>query len=333
MATIRRRKGSGIWYLNYSLNGKQYERSTRTRDRKLALIRLHEIELKLFRGELDNSPEHRPDARIRDFFRRFMNDIEGKYARWQMEQRRLLRWQEYFIKQDILMIGQIHPGHVQDFYATVLTNHSEKTKANYLGLLKRCLNCAVEWQVIEVNPIAKVKPPKTVRKFHYFSKEEIALLIDNASEPLRTAIIILVNTGLRRSELYNLRWRDVDLKHRKLTVMPHCQYKTKSRKPRTIPLNKSALAAFRSLDNSDEYAFRPRSIGNFTDRFRELVCRLNLSGSLHSLRHSFASHLVMAGVGIPEVKELLGHSDITTTMIYAHLAPDHLSKTVDKLKF
>ena len=41
----------------------------------------------------------------------------------------------------------------------------------------------------------------------------------------------------------------------------------------------------------------------------------------------------MAGVGIPEVKELLGHSDITTTMIYAHLAPDHLSKTVEKLKF
>lgn len=54
---------------------------------------------------------------------------------------------------------------------------------------------------------------------------------------------------------------------------------------------------------------------------------------LHSLRHTFASHLVMKGIALPTVQKLMGHSDIKTTMIYAHLAPDHLADAVDKLDF
>jgi len=58
-----------------------------------------------------------------------------------------------------------------------------------------------------------------------------------------------------------------------------------------------------------------------------------MRGTLHDLRHTFASHLAMAGTPIPDIKELLGHSDIATTMIYSHLSPDRHKAEVEKLDF
>ncbi len=54
---------------------------------------------------------------------------------------------------------------------------------------------------------------------------------------------------------------------------------------------------------------------------------------IHSLRHAFASHLVMSGVDLLTVQKLMGHSDIQTMMIYSHLAPDHLNGAIEKLSF
>ena len=70
-------------------------------------------------------------------------------------------------------------------------------------------------------------------------------------------------------------------------------------------------------------------------RFKKAVrlADLNEMISFHTLRHSFASALVAAGVDLASVRELLGHRDIATTMIYAHIAPEHLSGTVEKLPF
>jgi site-specific recombinase XerD len=61
--------------------------------------------------------------------------------------------------------------------------------------------------------------------------------------------------------------------------------------------------------------------------------KINNLTKLHSLRHTYASHLVMKGVDLPTIQKLMGHSDIQTTMIYSHLAPDHLADAVERLEF
>ena len=78
-----------------------------------------------------------------------------------------------------------------------------------------------------------------------------------------------------------------------------------------------------SVSISEEHRERPIWIAN--------QARIDGLTKLHTLRHTFASHLVMSGVDLPTVKKLMGHSDIQTTMIYAHLAPDHLQEAVDRL--
>jgi integrase len=86
--------------------------------------------------------------------------------------------------------------------------------------------------------------------------------------------------------------------------------------------------------SADDFVFRPHVGENgLYKHFAELLKILGMQGTLHDLRHTFASHLAMQGVPIPVIKELLGHSDISTTMIYAHLSPEIHKKAVDKLPF
>ena len=87
------------------------------------------------------------------------------------------------------------------------------------------------------------------------------------------------------------------------------------------------------------YVFPHKDGGRIRVKLREKLIQIaakagieNLT-KLHTLRHTFASHLVISGVDLPTVKKLMGHSDIQTTMVYAHLAPDHLADAVDKLTF
>ncbi len=99
------------------------------------------------------------------------------------------------------------------------------------------------------------------------------------------------------------------------------------------------LKAKRSKKPSASHVFSDKNGGKLKTKLREKLIQIAMAAGIpdltkvHTLRHTFASHLVMAGVDLPTVKKLMGHSDIETTMIYAHLAPDHLSKAVEKLPF
>jgi site-specific recombinase XerD len=78
---------------------------------------------------------------------------------------------------------------------------------------------------------------------------------------------------------------------------------------------------------------KPFMAGHFNHKFKALCTACGLSGvGFHTLRHTFASHLVMAGVPIVTVQALLGHSNIQTTMVYAHLSKDHKAQAVNSLR-
>ena len=88
-----------------------------------------------------------------------------------------------------------------------------------------------------------------------------------------------------------------------------------------------------------DFVFPDSGGGRMKTKLREKLIQIakkaeigNLT-KVHTLRHTFASHLVMKGVDLPTVQKLMGHSDIQSTKIYAHLAPDHLANAVDKLSF
>lgn len=240
--------------------------------------------------------------------------------------------------------------------------------------LKSCLSKAVQWGLIDDHPIKAVKKSREdiLASPRFLSeKEEIRLreCLDVREEELRLQrdrynqwrnqrhlkpisnlrqytfadhlkplVLLSLNTGMRRGELFNLRWNAIDFSNELLTIHGD---KAKSGKTRHIPLNSEALSILRQwkeqcgIDCGNAVVF-PGKDGKPLDNVnKSWWSLLEMAGiddfRWHDMRHTFASNLVMAGVDLNTVRELLGHSDYKMTLRYAHLAPKHKANAVARL--
>jgi integrase len=219
-----------------------------------------------------------------------------------------------------------------------------------LRTLQAIINRAVYCDQIPHNPIAKVPAPKDLasRPPRWYSREELAAIYaatlqihpstikaDRAlAAPYRWTWQLLANSGLRRAEALHLRWRDIGADEIRVISSPEAR--TKSGKWRAIPRAKGANEALDALKPSAKPAPRafvlPQVAPTSLSRaFGHALQRADLDGSIHCLRHTYISHLVMAGIPLRTVQVLAGHASHTTTERYAHLAPSHLRDAISAL--
>ena len=158
---------------------------------------------------------------------------------------------------------------------------------------------------------------------------------DGFTDYLTPMVLVALNTGMRRGELFGLQWEHVNLAGKLLTITAG---NAKSRKARHLPLNTEALDVLTRWQRQGEgtgLVFPSAGGGrmdNINTSWGGIVADAKLADfRFHDLRHTFASKLVMAGVDLNTVRELLGHADIAMTLRYAHLAPDKLAEAVAKL--
>lgn len=261
-------------------------------------------------------------------------------------------------------LGTVTKADFDDFQATRLAAGIHPSTVNRdMDRLKAALSQAVEWGVIASNPLSGVKRLKhgiEDRVRHLSPKEEKALRtalkarelaakarresgntwravrgkealkpVTGYSDHLTPMTLLALNTGMRRGELTQLKWGDINFHSKVVTV--RAGY-AKSGTARHIPLNTEALAVLRNWrkqHSGDGVLFDVTSV---TTAWRALMAAAKLKDfRFHDLRHTFASNLVMAGVALNTVRELLGHSDIKMTLRYAHLAPSHKAEAVAKL--
>jgi len=223
-------------------------------------------------------------------------------------------------------LSQIDSAQIERWKAARMMAVSSETVAKELRTLKAILNKAVEWGEIEKSPAQYVESPKNLQSepMTWYTKAQLAKLYKtNRGAEWR----LMANTGLRRTEARQLKWAQVDLKRRTLDVISSAQSRTKSGRWRQVPLSDGALAALKTLRRragTSDYVI-PRIMARSLSRaFTKATERLGLPGSLHSLRHSYGAHLVMAGVPLRTLQVLMGHASMKTTERYAHLGRDHL---------
>jgi integrase len=158
------------------------------------------------------------------------------------------------------------------------------------------------------------------------------------TDHLRPIVLLAFNTGLRRGEIFHLKWKDVNLKTKWLTVVGTT---SKNRQTRQVPLNIEAIHVLEGWRRQfvkvtpAAYVFPgagEKALTAITTAWRGVRESAALEDfHFHDLRHHFASRLVQSGVDLNTVRELLGHADITMVLRYAHLAPDGLALAVEKV--
>ncbi|PTQ86784.1 tyrosine-type recombinase/integrase [Agitococcus lubricus] len=153
------------------------------------------------------------------------------------------------------------------------------------------------------------------------------------TDHLMPVVLLAMNTGMRRGEILQLRWTDLDFEHRRLTIRAEI---TKSNKVRHIPLNATAFQVLTTWAETDFKAGKlvfgsedDKVMSSLKTAWGGLLKKANISDfRFHDLRHHFASMLVMRGADLNTVRELLGHSDFATTLRYAHLTDSHKADAV-----
>jgi integrase len=202
-----------------------------------------------------------------------------------------------------------------------------------LALLKHMLGKAVREGIISTNPAKEVKLfPEKPNKLRVISRDEFSELFNEASDFLKPILNIAINTGMRRSEILNLTWDDIDLVKRYIYVGD-----TKNNDYRIIPINETLLETLKAIrkSNPNNYLFtngNGEAVKSVKTAFWGALRRSGIAHCrFHDLRHTFATNLVMAGVDIVTVQELMGHKDISMTRRYSHPTPEHKKQAVEKL--
>ncbi len=210
---------------------------------------------------------------------------------------------------------------------------STSTVNRQLDVLRGMLNKAVDWGKLESSPMKFVQPLRvSPGRLRFLEKEEIVKLLSNCTKNLKPIVIVALNTGMRRGEIFGLKWHDIDFKRNIITLLD-----TKNGEKRELPMNehvKTALIGVRKHPTC-AYIFCNEKGVPVHDIRKSFSTALLKSGifnfRFHDLRHTFASHLVMSGIDLNTVRELMGHKDITMTVRYSHLAQSHKQRAVDVL--
>ena len=251
-------------------------------------------------------------------------------------------------------LSELRPEHIHQYYREKSRFLSASTLIKHHNLLREALSHAVKWQNVVRNVAQAVDPPRVNRKeMKALTGSEVHRLLEACiDKPWYPIFHTLTWTGLRRSELLGLRWRDVDLLMATIRVVQTLQQlntgefifqdpKT-SKGRRSIALSPASclvLSAHREKQERDAEALgapltdetlvfshpdgSPRVPSTLTLAFRRLSRRVGLQGvRLHDLRHTMASLYLEQGVNPKTVAERLGHASVTITLdLYSHCLP------------
>jgi integrase len=335
---LYKRNNSKFWWMKYTLNGKRISESTKTSNRKLAEKIYAKRQVECVEGMwFDTGTKRRT-------FKEMITKYETEYLcrkKYPARDKSILKnLENYFGGRTALrgidnLIGGYESHRSPDAMPATVSKE--------LALLRRMFNLAIKWRWVSENPVDLIEMPHVKNeRIRFLSEDEYKRLfeaLDNPEMPvwLKPIIITALNAGLREGNILRLRWSQVNLFSRLISIKGA---EMKNRENLGLPLTQEAFQTFMRLH-------KVRRIGTdlvFHDEGKEIypvklqramrkVCKLAEIEDFrfHDLRHTFASYLRQKGVDLHTISKLLGHKDIRMTQRYSHLSVENLREAVSVL--
>jgi len=328
------RKRGDVWWLDICIDGKRFRRSLHTDNKFEALERYKEKKDELIAEHRKKKPK------FSDFCKKYLDWAwSSKPASALREEQRLEKIKDFFLSLDIEYLDEITPYHIEQLKAELKKKGLSKATINrYLQLLRGLFYKAIDWEVYNgPNPLKKVKFYKENSPVKGLTKKQLEKILHASKEisqkpksPLQKLfydlVVFSLNTGLRKSEVLNLKWRDI--KEDEIII------EGKGDKLRSVPLNPRAKEIIAKQPNKNEYVFDIPN-RNQQDLLRRTVNQIKKKTGIdfhfHLLRHYFTTSLLEKGVDFVTIGSLLGHSKITTSLIYSHTDKERKKRAVDSL--
>jgi integrase len=336
------------WYIDYTASGSRIREAIGT-SKKLAETVLKEKEAEIVKSE--HHIVKRVDLPITELFRQFLEFIRinrRPYTHRRYED--VIKHFEDFIEtqRDIYRVSDVKPHHME-LYKSWRVNQpknegSEKTinrtTVNFeLDAIRTLFNFSVRFHGLRSNPVKGIERFKVMKKSpRILTEEEVRQILSSSTGIFRSMFLVGFFTGMRKGELQNLIWDNVDFVNKLILVRPNGNWVPKTWEIRDIPMHPAVYKTLKNLPRRSQWVFTSKTgkqISHPRLAFLRVCRKLGITGvTFHTLRHTFASHLLTKkGVDIVTVSHLLGHKKIETTMIYLHTDLETMRKGVERLDF
>jgi len=336
--TVRKRKDTGKWVCDFYYNGERIIRTLKfARTKKEAEQAEAVIMNQVFQQAYGF--DEKPDKRFEDFvIETFLPFSEANKKSFYYD---VLICRVLVKKFKDKTMRQITPPIIENFKQELLatkTKHGQKrspaTVNRHLSVLSKIFSLAVDSELVESNPCFRVKKLKlNNQRVRVLSSEEEAKLFFSLGENelVKNIVLVALHTGMRRGEIFDLKWFDVDFIRGMIQVR-----ESKSNKKRLIPMNLTVRTMLQNFKRKSEFVFpSPKTNGrldNIKRSFRRAVNEAEIKDfRFHDLRHTAATRMADAGADAFTLMKILGHSDIRMTSRYTHATDTALRRAVENL--
>lgn len=336
--TIRKRKDTGKWVCDFYYNGERIVRTLKfARTKKEAEQAEAVIMNKVIQQAYGFEPK--PDM----LFENFVIETFLPYS----EANKKSFYSDVLICRVLVKafrgktLRQITPPIIEEFKQERLnapTKHGHKrspaTVNRLLSVLSKIFSLATDAEIVDSNPCRKVRKFRlNNQRLRVLSPEEETRLLAalENSKLVKQIVVFALNTGLRRGEIFSLKWSDVDFERGMIQIR-----ESKSNKGRAVPMNSTIRTLLRSLKRKSEYVFPSPKTGGRLNQIKRSFRRAVMEAGIvdfrfHDLRHTAATRMADAGADPFTLMKILGHSDIRMTARYTHATDVALKRAVENL--